>query len=306
MKKILLLGAMGFIGKNIIASLSEYYDVVAYDRLEIVPDTYTNIDYIYGNFQTEHRWNDILRDVDVVIHLISTTNVSSGTENIENEICENVIPTIRLLEKMKDMNVKKLVFISSGGTIYGETTELPILETSTLGPICPYGVQKLTIEAYLHLYNKLYEMENLILRVGNPYGIGQAEGRLQGIIPIYLKCFIDKAPIQVYGDGENVRDYIYMGDLMRALHCAIEYSGCEEIFNIGSGEGHSIKDIINLIKSETNMSCPEIKYLPDRKVDVRKNILDSSLFQRETGWKINTDLRSGIKLLYNMISKSGE
>lgn len=306
MKKILVLGAMGFIGKNIIAALSEKYEIVAYDRLESIPDKYKDIHYIYGNFQTEHRWDEILRDVDIVIHLISTTNVSSGTENIECEINENVIPTIRLLEKMKNLNVKRMIFLSSGGTIYGESAEYPISEKNVPVPICPYGVQKLTIEAYLRLYNQLYQMQNLILRVANPYGVGQAEGRLQGIIPIYLKCFIEQTPVQVYGDGQNIRDYIYMEDLMRAVDYAVGYRGSEDVFNIGSGEGHSITDIIRLIEEETGLSCPAVKYLPDRKVDVRINILDSALFQQETGWKAHTDLNSGIRLLYKMILQSGE
>lgn len=306
MKKILLLGAMGFIGKNIISALSEDYKILAYDRVETVPDKYKHIDYIYGNFQTEHRWEEILRGVDTIIHLISTTNVSSGTENIENEINENVIPTIRLLECMKKVGTKRLIFLSSGGTIYGEGSEIANVETSPVGPICPYGVQKLTIEAYLNLYNALYQMENVILRVANPYGIGQAEGRLQGIVPIYLKAFIEQTPLQIYGDGENVRDYIYMEDLMHAMKCAVEYRGQEHIFNIGSGVGHSINDIIRLIEGETKMTCPEIQYMPDRKVDVRKNVLNASRFERETGWKIHTNLRKGIRMLYEMILQNGE
>ena len=144
-------------------------------------------------------------------------------------------------------------------------------------------------------------MKNLILRVANPYGMGQAEGRLQGIIPIYLKCFLENTPLQIYGDGQNVRDYLYMGDLMHALECAIEYSGQESVFNIGSGVGHSINDIIKMVETETGIACPEIMTLSDRKVDVRVNVLDSSLFQKETGWHVTTDLKSGIRLLYNMI-----
>lgn len=299
MRKVLILGAMGFIGKNILHTLEPLYELIAYDRKGAFDNfPINNIICYEGDFKTEARWAEILEGVDCVIHLVSTTNVNSKTENIEEEIKENVLPTIKLLESMVFNHVKKLLFISSGGTVYGITSKHPIIESTPLFPICPYGVQKKTIESYLTLYNYLYGMENIILRVSNPYGLGQDVKRTQGIIPIFINNAINKRPITVWGNGENIRDYIYMDDLMQAILRILNYHGNHAIFNVGSGVGHSINDIIGIIREELNINNLKVEYLPARAMDVPVNILDNHLLKQETGWSPKVTLQAGVKLLY--------
>lgn len=302
--KILVLGAMGFIGKSLVSALKSRYELALYDRnINDNLGVEKHLIYYEGDFKKEQNWDELLKDVDIVIHLISTTNVNSGTEYIESEITHNIIPTIRLLDAMRRMGVRKMIFVSSGGTVYGLAKGGRITENTPLNPICPYGVQKKTIESYLTLYNYLHGMQNIIMRVGNPYGLGQNVNRMQGIIPIFIDRILRKEPLTIWGDGNNIRDYIYMDDLIRAFEAVINYQGKEEIFNVGSGCGYSINEIINIICEELEVKELHIEYTKARNVDVPFNVLDNERIFRETGWKPQIDIYQGIHRLHQQIRR---
>lgn len=298
MKTILILGAGGFIGKNLCHHLAKNHHVIAYD-LNMVPELMDqeNIQLIQGNFVLEDNFTALVDNVDIIYHLISTTIPAEDTSHIVREIEQNVIPTVRLLEAVKESNVQNIIFASSGGTVYGEKgTHCNEIE-DRLKPICSYGVQKKTIESYFELYGHIYNIPYRIARISNPYGLGQDPSKPQGIIPIFINRILSGQPIKVFGKGENKRDYIFVQDLLEALEQLGDYDGEQHIFNIGHGDSHSIKEIIQLIEQESGKSFVNIEYVDERKCDVSNSILDIERTKEELNWSAEKSLEDGIQFI---------
>lgn len=299
MKKVLVLGAGGFIGKNLCLKLAEKQHVVAYDlQIDQTLDNHKNITCIAGDFVTTVDFSFLLERVDVVYHLIGTTLPRAGTGHIIPELEDNLIPTLRVLEAMKKESVKRLIFASSGGTIYGEN-EQKCQTGDMLHPKCSYGVLKRVVEDYLDFYNTYADLSCISARLANPYGTGQDVNRLQGVIPIFVRALLNGDPITIFGDGDVKRDYIFLDDMTTALVKLAEYSGTEKIFNIGSGIGYSLNEIIKKIELISGSKFKNIQYKPKRDFDVATNVLDTEITQKELGWSCTTSLDAGInKLLY--------
>lgn len=173
---ILLLGGAGFIGVNLIKRLrQDRYNVTVYDRSldsKVLPGS--NLNLIEGDYLSENNFDRILENQDVIVHLISTVSPASSMQNISNSYKDDVVKTLELLELAKNKGIKRMVFISSGGTVYGNSPNSDLLhEDMESYPLNHYGIMKYTIEKILLMYNQLYNMENVILRVANPYGPGQ-------------------------------------------------------------------------------------------------------------------------------------
>jgi len=297
MKKCLILGAGGFMGKSLCKELVKDYEIVAFDRK--IPEELMaikgNIKCVEGDFVEMKDFSPLLEGVDKVIHLISTTIPQEETAGIDMEIMQNVIPTVRLLESMVKTFVPEIVFSSSGGTIYGETGEHLNEIGDELHPICGYGMQKKVIESYLEFYGLRYGINYKIMRISNPYGVGQNPEKPQGVIPIFVYRLLHDMPITVYGDGNSERDYIYMPDLINAFKCVLKYNGNVHIFNVGSGNAHTLNEIIEIIEQKTGKQFSEIDYQAKRKCDVSKNVLKVDATQRELQWKAEMDLVQGIE-----------
>ena len=169
----------------------------------------------YGDFQNEKDYEIIFKEneIDVIIHLISTTVPSTSNENIIYDIHSNLVNTIKLLNMMRQYQIKNIVFPSSGGTIYGISKKMH-KETDPAKPICSYGVIKMTIEKYLYLYKYLYGINYLILRLSNPYG-KYHKSSLQGLINVVLENILKGETIEIWGDGSVVRDYIHIEDISK-------------------------------------------------------------------------------------------
>jgi NAD-dependent epimerase/dehydratase len=300
MKNILIFGGSGFIGSFLSKRLCNQYNVFIYDINE--PIFQGKFTFIKGNFSEDLNFFDILTSnkIDVVFHMISTTIPEEGTKNIEKEIIMNVLPSIRLFNSMVSLNIKKLIFLSSGGAVYGEYNGIPHKTSDLLKPICSYGIQKKTIEDYIELFNLYYDMEFTIVRVANPYGVWEQEGRVQGVIPIFINNILKEKEVTIY--GETVRDYIYIDDLIDALEILIEYKGKERIFNIGTGIGHSISEIIKIIEDSTSRKFKNKFILDIRKCDVKENILDISKTCSELDWTPNwINICDGINFIINKL-----
>lgn len=302
---VLLIGGAGFIGTNLIFRLcQESYNITIYDRKfeeKQMPNNITNI--IEGDFLTESRFGDIVKNQDVIIHLISTVSPSSSMLDSVSSYKNDVVKTIELLEKARDNNVKKVVFLSSGGTVYGDYPQLELLnEDLNSYPLNHYGIMKLTIEKVLLMFNQLHGMENVILRVANPYGPGQDPEKKIGAVSVFLDNILKRNSLTLYGDGSTVRDYIEVSDVCEAVLCAINYSPAKTlihpVFNVGTGVGTSIIDIIRTIESLTGITA-EINYENMRGIDVKKNVLDPRRSREylNFGYKIN--LAEGIQILLN-------
>ena len=213
-----------------------------------------------------------------------------------------MIETLFLLEQCITQKVKKIIFISSGGTVYGNPSVLPIPENSPTEPECSYGITKLTIEKYLYLYRFLHGLDYCVLRLANAYGERQRPTATQGVIPVFLERALRNDEIVVWGDGSVIRDYVYVTDIASALLKALTYSGDTKVFNIGSGEQYSLNEVIQLIEHVTGQPL-KVKYTEGRSFDVPINVLDVSRAKSFLNWTPTVSLSEGIARMYAWMLK---
>lgn len=294
---VLILGGTGFVGSNLCHNLLQRgHKVRILDRtIKNIDSNSSDIEFYEADFIQIHDFKPFLQGIDIVYHLISTTVPSTSNINKVYDISSNVCSTLHLLDDIIQTNVKKIIFLSSGGTVYGQTEKSPISEEHPTNPVCSYGIQKLTIEKYLYYYHHEYGLEYQIIRLGNPYGRGQNGKNGQGVIPIFIRKIMQDEEIQIWGDGLTTRDYIYINDATQALSLFTEYTGNQKILNLGSGQGSNLIDIVNVIAEELNKK-PEIRFLRPRSIDVKSNVLDITKIKYELNWNPEINLRSGIKL----------
>ncbi len=298
--KVLVLGGQGFIGHNLCIKLKKQnHEVVVFSNNIDEDRLIDDIVYIQGDFTKLENYSRMFDNVDIVYHLISTTNATNSNSNMIFDIESNVINTIKLLDIIKNKNIKKIIFTSSGGTVYGIPENIPINETDKNYPICSYGITKLMIEKYLHLYNYLYKLDYQILRVANPYGPFHISGN-QGLINVYLNQLYNGQTLEVWGDGSVGRDYIYIDDLTEAMYLAMITPTIEKILNIGSGDVTTVNNVLDIIKSTISKEVI-VEYKNSRSIDVPINVLDITKAKKELGWEPRIGLQEGIKLTYNDI-----
>lgn len=298
---VLVLGGAGFIGSSVVETLLKNgFNVKVFEREGAIPYRLFNkkdhIEWFTGDFTNKE---DLLKSMDgcsSIIHLISTTVPGLSNENPIHDIETNLIPTVRLLETMKEKNIKKIIFSSSGGTVYGEPIYSPIDEKHPTNPIVSYGIVKLAIEKYILMFSKIYKLDPIILRISNPFGDNQNIKKNQGLIGVLKKCIIDDEFFCIWGDGKNIRDYIHIDDVANAFLKSVYYQGDQKIFNISSGIGYSINDVIDIVEHKFQQKI-KIKFLPDRGFDLKKNILCCDLAETELNWNSKKTLENYISLM---------
>lgn len=239
----------------------------------------------------------VLTSADVVFHLACSSLPQTSNRNIQDDVSTNLIGSINLLEASRRADVSRFIFLSSGGTVYGVPRQIPILESHPTNPICSYGITKLAIEKYIFLYNKLYGLDGFVLRVSNPYGERQRMQSCQGVIPVFLGRLLRSESLDVWGDGRVVRDYIYISDLICALLSVLNYQGQERLFNIGSGVGLSINDLICHINVMVQRPI-KINYLEGRPFDVSSNILSIDKAIHHLSWLPKVSISEGLSKFY--------
>ncbi len=291
---VLVLGASGFIGKNLIDFLlkSNSYCISTYDRIQADACNGTNIKHWIGDFTTENRWGEILKDIDVCFHLISTSLPGKSNENMVADIEGNLIGTIGLLDALKGKKVK-IIYASSGGTVYGNLDKNQISEDDLTNPIVSYGIVKLSIEKYLFMYHLLHGFNVHVFRISNPYGAGHNLASGQGVIPIFVDRILNSKEITIWGDGSVVRDYIYISDLLNAFELSLQSDKPYLLLNIGSGKGYSLIEVISLIESALGVSA-NLAFFPARNFDVQRSVLNIEKAKKELGWFPKVELRDGI------------
>ncbi|MCX7834164.1 MAG: NAD-dependent epimerase/dehydratase family protein [Ignavibacteria bacterium] len=307
-KNCIIFGGGGFIGSNLAEELVEKgYKVTVFDKLYFnrfnLKSFINNIDIIEGDFFNKQDIKKALRNKDIVIHLVSSTVPENSNQNPIYDIETNLISSINLFNECIANNISKIIFISSGGTVYGIPKKIPIKEDYYGHPLCSYGIVKKTIEDYLFMFNRLYGLDFYIFRLSNPFGIRQNPKVSQGVIPVFLYKTIKKEKIEVWGDGTVVRDFIYIKDAVNCIVKSLNVNTSEKIFNLGSGKGYSLNEILKVIHDVTNIK-PNVIYLPARSIDVPINILDSSLARKTFKWEPKTSLKEGINNLYKYFLKN--
>lgn len=295
--RVLIIGGNGFIGSHltdVLVARGQSVRVYNRSRNPYLKENHHDVEYIYGDFSDQSLLKSALKDVEIVYQLISSTVPSTSNHNPVEDVAYNVIDTIKLLENCVNASVRKVVFPSSGGTIYGYPQRLPISESDPTNPICSYGITKLAIEKYLYLFNYLYGLDYSILRIANPYGPRQNPIGKLGAVTIFLNRILKNMPIQIWGDGEIVRDYIYILDVVEALY-NVQYSNLtEKLFNIGSGEGISLNQLLIKIRQVIQDDF-EVEYIEGRKVDIPINVLDITKAKTILQWKPTVQLEVGIE-----------
>jgi UDP-glucose 4-epimerase len=299
--KCVILGGGGFIGSHLASSLLRRgYKVRTFDRLErIVPDSdieTADLEWFQGDFQDQKDLASALEGVDVVYHLISTTIPQSSNENPLYDIQTNVVATLQMLDLMLELGIRRIVFVSSGGTVYGVPQRIPLTEDHPTNPICAYGISKLSIEKYLALYNHLHNLDYTILRLSNPYGAGQDGMRGQGVLAAFCSAVKQGLPLQIWGDGSVVRDYIHIDDVCEVMSGVLSYSGPERIFNIGSGVGASLNQLVDVLRQVSDAAVA-VEYLQARNCDVPVNVLDIARAEHTLSWAPQIDLYQGVSRL---------
>ena len=301
--RILVLGGAGFIGQHLCrALLLSGADVRCFDlnlpkKNSIVYELEKRAEWLRGDFSDADQLKAAVDGMDYVFHLVSSTIPDTSNSDLQYDISSNVLSTLMLLEVVKYSSVKKLIFISSGGTVYGIPKTIPISELHETNPICGYGIHKLAIEKYLYLYHYNHGLDYCILRLSNPYGEAQISDRSQGVIGKFVYKVIMREKLEIWGDGNVVRDYIYIDDVIDALLLTIRYEGKEKVLNVSSGKGHSLRDIVTLMENEAETPL-EVTFTSSRHVDVPLNVLDNSLIKSELKWKPSVDMKSGIRKLF--------
>ena len=295
--RCLVLGGKGFIGSHLTSGLLRAgYTVRVLDRpgpplLEPRPGDV--VEFFDGDFSDTERVSSAMEGCSYCFHLASTTIPKSSNENPAFDVSTNVISTIQLLEAAKDAKIKKFIFISSGGTIYGVPRYIPLDENHPTEPMCSYGISKLAIEKYLSLYHSLHDLDYVVLRLSNPFGEGQRTRATQGTVAVFLGKCLRGEPVEIWGDGSVVRDYVYIGDVVNACLAVMNDTRGQHVFNVGSGVPMSLLQLLDSIEMVTGKII-ERHFLPGRKFDVPFNVLSIERIRECIGWSPQTDFLQGL------------
>lgn len=299
---IVILGAAGFIGTNLTLALAQDADnrltLVDVNRQYFQPVEkmqLSNVSFVESGLKPGTDFAPLLQGQDVVYHLVSTTVPGTSNRQIPEEIKANVVFTAELLDACVEAGIKRVIFVSSGGTVYGKAGVCPLTEDMPTEPISSYGLQKLTIEKLLALYRATHGLDYRVIRLANPYGPYQRPNGVLGAVTTFTYKALKDEPIQVYGDGSVVRDFIYIEDAVRAILNVASSESEHRTFNVGGGQGGtSIRQVLEAVQSALGKPL-QVEYTPSRPVDVPENYLDISRYQQVCGSLNPLPLEEGIR-----------
>jgi UDP-glucose 4-epimerase len=298
--KVVVLGGGGFIGSAVSDRLIlDGHTIRIFERPRVAPyrefKTSEPIEWTTGDMLSPHDLSLAIDGMEGVIHLVSSTLPKNSNEDAIFDVQSNLVATLQLLNAMVSGKVRRIVFISSGGTVYGIPKYLPIDEKHPTTPLVSYGIIKLTIEKYLLLYERMHGIRTTILRVSNAYGERQRVETAQGAVNVFLHRALQGQDIEIWGDGSATRDFIHVRDVAEGFAKALRYEGGESIMNISSGVGVSLNQLVGLLEDSFGRKI-EKRYLPGRPFDVPISVLSNELAKRNLGWVPKVGLKEGIRL----------
>ncbi|MCS0497830.1 NAD-dependent epimerase/dehydratase family protein [Ancylobacter sp. MQZ15Z-1] len=299
--KVLVIGGCGFIGSHVVDRLLAHgHAVKVFDRqMERFRPPLEGVEYVTGSFGDRMALIEALAGVEAVMHLVSTTFPGTADLSPTTDVQDNLIGTLSLLDAMGGLGISRILFLSSGGTVYGLPDIVPIPETHPLRPINSYGIVKASIEHYLEMYRRTRGMSPVVIRASNPYGPRQGHAGVQGVISTFLSRLNAGQSIEIWGDGSVVRDYLHVTDLAELCARAV---ASERVgpYNAGSGQGTSIRQIIEILAAVTGQPIQPI-YKPGRVIDVSHSVLDVSRARTDFGWQCGMPLLEGIQATYEWV-----
>lgn len=309
-KNILILGGFGFIGRNIIEELTtdDQYTIIVFDK-NGNPFSGSHLGQCVVSYKGDFsRTDDLERifkewKIDIVIHAIATTVPVTSQANIAKDIGLNLLSTIQLLELMRFYKVPQIIFLSSGGAVYGPVSDGSVRafrEDDQTNPISSYGIIKLAIEKYIILYHRLYGIHFLILRLSNPYG-KYHQSEVQGIINVSLRKVLKGIPVVIWGDGAAIKDYMYVSDCAAVIHSLLDKGVVEEVFNVGSGTGYSINDILKIMYGE--IGAFDVEYKEAKLSDISYAVLDITKLMSFVPMMM-TNIRDGIRKTHGWLKNT--
>jgi len=294
--RILVTGGAGFIGSNLVDEfVKKEHRVVIIDDLSLGKKENINrkAKFYQLNIQSK-KIDDIFRKekFDYVFHLAAQANVRKSVADPIFDASVNIIGTLNLLECSQKYNIKRFVFSSSGGVVYGDTEIIPTPESHPANPISPYGISKHSVEQYLDYYHKEFGLDYTILRYANVYGPRQNPEGEAGVIAIFLsKLLKGKQPI-INGDGKQTRDYIFVKDVVKANVMGLTKKG--GVYNIGTGKETDLIELLRKICQLGNFKVKE-KHGPPLRGEQRRSCLNCRKIEKEWGFKSPYSLTEGIK-----------
>jgi UDP-glucose 4-epimerase len=295
--KCAVFGGGGFIGTHLCNALVRTgAEVRAFGRGHIIRDAmHRDVAWTTGQLGDAPSWLPLLDGVDVLYQLASSSTPQTAEADLSRDVSDNIVDALRLFDAAIRCGVKKIIFLSSGGTVYGIPARVPTDEDQPASPISAYGLQKLTVERYLHLYRRRHGIDILIFRVANPYGPLQLGRKYQGVVPIFLKSALAGQPIHIWGSDEIVRDFVYIDDVANALALGASYHGQHDTFNVGSGEGLSLRKIVDDIERIAGRGPITKIYTASAPSVIPVSVLDSTRIRAEMGWSPQVPWSDGLR-----------
>jgi len=309
--RVLVLGAGGFIGSHLVDALvARGYPVRALDRFapNVAPLFRHDpaIELVNANFLNRGDLTEALDGVDTVVHLVSTTNPATAENDPLIDIETNVRGSVQLFDQCVQSGVRRVLYASSGGTVYGDRfSDAPISETDPTLPVSPYGIGKLSVENYLRYFRRKFGLDSVTFRVANPFGERQPFWKKQGVIPIFLEAITHRRPITVMGDGSMTRDYVYVTDVTDMIADSVGRTAVHDVYNLGSGVAISVNDVIGAIEHVTGIEAIR-NQVPAPSTFVHSSVLDMSRYTAEFGAHPMTPFVEGIAKTYDYMRSFGD
>ncbi len=301
-------GADGFIGRHLvrrlIAEKRQIRAIARKFRPETLQEFSGHVEIFDADFKQSLEMVASLQGVETVVQFISNSSPGLGNENIVADIKDNVIAHVEFLQSCINVGVKRYIFISSGGTVYGPNAPIPTPENANCDPISSHGISKLSVEKYIQMHGQVNNLEYVILRLANPYGPGQLLKRGHGLIPAILNQHQSGKPVPIYNGGHAKRDYIHIDDVIDAIMASLNLANAPQmVLNIGSGESRSVTEVLDTIETIMEISLDR-QQVSGRQTDVFESRLDISKAMSALNWRPKISFEDGLRSYLAKMTKA--